>query len=36
MTQTALGPVRYRYHSMVDLSDYADDSVDLVYSGQSH
>ncbi|HWE65073.1 MAG TPA: methyltransferase domain-containing protein [Acidimicrobiales bacterium] len=34
-TQTALGPVRYRYHSMVDLSDYADGSVDLVYSGQS-
>ena len=22
VTQTALGPVRYRYHSMVDLSDY--------------
>jgi SAM-dependent methyltransferase len=35
VTQTALGPVRYRYHSMVDLSDYPDDSVDLVYSGQS-
>jgi SAM-dependent methyltransferase len=35
VTQTALGPVRYRYHSMVDLSDYADGSVDLVYSGQS-
>ena len=35
VTTTALGPVRYRYHSMVDLSDYADDSVDLVYSGQS-
>ncbi len=35
VTQTALGPVRYRYHSMVDLSDYADNSVDLVYSGQS-
>jgi len=35
VTQTALGPVRYRYHSMVDLSDYADASVDLVYSGQS-
>jgi SAM-dependent methyltransferase len=33
--QTALGPVRYRYHSMADLSDYADGSVDLVYSGQS-
>ena len=27
--------MRYRYHSMVDLSDYPDDSVDLVYSGQS-
>jgi SAM-dependent methyltransferase len=35
VTRTALGPVRYRYHSMVDLSDYADNSVDLVYSGQS-
>lgn len=35
VTATRLGPVRYRYHSMVDLSDYADDSVDLVYSGQS-
>jgi SAM-dependent methyltransferase len=35
VTQTPLGPVRYRYHSMVDLSDYADNSVDLVYSGQS-
>ena len=35
VTQTSLGPVRYRYHSMVDLADYADDSVDLVYSGQS-
>src|SRR3984957_16547981 len=35
VTQTALGPVRYRYLSMVDLSDYPDDSVDLVYSGQS-
>ena len=35
VTQTSLGPVRYHYHSMVDLSDYADDSVDLVYSGQS-
>ncbi len=27
--------MRYRYHSMVDLSDYPDGSVDLVYSGQS-
>jgi len=35
VTHTKLGPVRYRYHSMVDLSDYPDDSVDLVYSGQS-
>lgn len=32
---TPLGPVRYRFHSMVDLSSFADDSVDLVYSGQS-
>jgi len=30
-----LGPVRYRYHSMVDLSAYADESFDLVYSGQT-
>lgn len=29
------GPVRYRYHSMVDLSPYADESFDLVYSGQT-
>jgi SAM-dependent methyltransferase len=35
VTMTALGPVRYRYHSMADLSGYADASVDLVYSGQS-
>jgi ubiquinone/menaquinone biosynthesis C-methylase UbiE len=35
VTQTALGPVRYHYHSMADLSGYADNSVDLVYSGQS-
>ena len=35
VTRTALGPVRYRYHSMADLSDYPDGSVDLVYSGQS-
>lgn len=32
---TPLGPVRYRYHSMTDLSSFADGSVDLVYSGQS-
>jgi SAM-dependent methyltransferase len=35
VTTTTMGPVRYRYHSMVDLSDYPDGSVDLVYSGQS-
>lgn len=33
--ETALGPVTYRYHSMTDLADYPDSSVDLVYSGQS-
>jgi SAM-dependent methyltransferase len=33
--QTHLGPVTYRYHSMSDLSAYADESFDLVYSGQS-
>ncbi|HEY5023742.1 MAG TPA: methyltransferase domain-containing protein [Acidimicrobiales bacterium] len=33
--ETELGPVRYRYHSMSDLSHYADGSFDLVYSGQS-
>lgn len=33
--ETAMGPVTYRYHSMTDLSDYPDSSVDLVYSGQS-
>lgn len=32
---TALGPVRYRYHSMADLSGYPDASFDLVYSGQT-
>jgi SAM-dependent methyltransferase len=32
---THLGPVRYRYHSMTDLSAFQDDSFDLVYSGQS-
>jgi len=35
VTETQLGPVRYHYHSMADLSQYGDDSVDLVYSGQS-
>jgi len=33
--RASLGTVRYRYHSMVDLSSFADESVDLVYSGQS-
>ena len=33
--ETDLGPVFYRYHSMTDLSGFADSSVDLVYSGQS-
>ena len=33
--ETPLGPVTYRYHSMTDLSGFADSSVDLVYSGQS-
>ena len=30
-----LGPVEFAFHSMVDLSPYADGSFDLVYSGQS-
>jgi hypothetical protein len=34
-TETDRGPVSYRYHSMVDLSGFADSSVDMVYSGQS-
>jgi SAM-dependent methyltransferase len=29
------GPVEYRYHSMVDLSEYRDASFDLVVSGQT-
>jgi predicted SAM-dependent methyltransferase len=29
------GPVQYRYHSMTDLSQYADDAFDLVFSGQT-
>jgi len=33
--ETDLGPVRYRYHSMTDLSAFADSSINLVYSGQS-
>jgi hypothetical protein len=32
---TPLGPVRYHYGSMVDLSAFADGTFDLVYSGQS-
>jgi len=35
VTMTELGPVRYHYHSMSDLTQYADESFDLVYSGQS-
>jgi SAM-dependent methyltransferase len=33
--QSELGPVEFAFHSMVDLSAYADNSFDLVYSGQS-
>lgn len=33
--ETHLGPVTYRYHSMTELDDFAESSVDLVYSGQS-
>jgi SAM-dependent methyltransferase len=32
---THLGPVRYRYHSMTDLSAFDNHSFDLVYSGQT-
>ncbi|MGH9042434.1 MAG: class I SAM-dependent methyltransferase [Acidimicrobiia bacterium] len=32
---THLGPVTFRYHSMTDLGGIPDDSIDLVYSGQS-
>jgi len=35
VVETGLGPVHYHYHSMTDLSSYADGSFDLVYSGQS-
>ncbi|MGH9016726.1 MAG: methyltransferase domain-containing protein [Acidimicrobiales bacterium] len=35
VVDTGLGPVHYHYHSMTDLSSYADGSFDLVYSGQS-
>ncbi len=33
--ESELGPVEFAFHSMVDLSPYADESFDLVYSGQS-
>jgi SAM-dependent methyltransferase len=33
--ESRLGPVQYRYHSMVDLSPYPDESFDLVFSGQT-
>ncbi len=33
--QSELGPVEFAFHSMVDLSRYADSSFDMVYSGQS-
>lgn len=33
--QTRLGPVEYRYHSMADLDGVADESIDLVFSGQT-
>ncbi len=35
VVQTRRGPVRYAYHSMVELDDYEDGSFDLVYSGQT-
>jgi SAM-dependent methyltransferase len=35
VVDTRRGPVRYEYHSMADLSRYATDSFDLVYSGQT-
>lgn len=35
VVHTHLGPVEYAYHSMTDLSRYADESFDLVYSGQT-
>ena len=34
-TSSRQGRITYAYHSMEDLSDYADESIDLVYSGQS-
>ncbi len=33
--ETPKGTVSYRYHSMTDLAGLADDSFDLVYSGQT-
>ncbi|HEY3843092.1 MAG TPA: methyltransferase domain-containing protein [Acidimicrobiales bacterium] len=33
--ESELGPVEFAFHSMVDLRAYADESFDLVYSGQS-
>jgi SAM-dependent methyltransferase len=33
--ETPNGPVQYRYHSMVDLSQYPDGSFDLVFSGET-
>jgi SAM-dependent methyltransferase len=33
--QSELGPVEFAFHSMVDLSAYADGSFDMIYSGQS-
>jgi SAM-dependent methyltransferase len=35
IVRTELGSVRYQYHSMTDLSSYADESFDMVMSGQS-
>ncbi len=33
--ESELGPVEFAFHSMVDLSQYPDESFDMVYSGQS-
>ncbi|UCC39617.1 MAG: methyltransferase domain-containing protein [Candidatus Aminicenantes bacterium] len=35
VVQSALGAIRYNYHSMTDLSRYPDASFDMVVSGQS-
>jgi predicted SAM-dependent methyltransferase len=35
VVDTPLGRVSYRYHSMTDLSGFDDESIDLVYMGQS-